>query len=750
MSVCPHHCSFMWMCPHHFILQFHVNVSTPFYQAVSCQCPHHFTLQFHVNVSTPFYQAVSCQCVHTILHCSFIWMCPHHFTLQFHVNVSTPFYTAVSCECVHAILYCSFMWMCPRHFILQFHVNVSAPLYAAVHMTLHCRFTWVSTPLYAEGSHMCQHPFPLSTAGSHECVHTILHWMWLTWMCQHHFWLPLQAHMNVSTPFYTAESHMCQHHFWLPLQAHMNARFVILRVMLEAGEGLVSIERLTGEDGEPDLRVKLDRSKIISVGKPAIGNFLRKLQVQWLKLGTPFYALCLSSWWRCVWGLLYCVNLHSACVCMWVWSLMSVPSCHWCQFLVVPDVIVSSLWSLISVPCVPWCQFLIPDVISLCSLMSIPCVSWCQFLVFPDVSSLCSLMSVPCVSLCQFLVVPDVSSLCPLMSLPCVSWCHFLVVPDVTFFWSQMSLPCGHLHWFLVVTYIGFLWSSRTTGVQEHSRCCCGQNHVWGLLWRQWQQRTPLPQSAIHCTGPQTAPPHVCAATHLCARCVCVCVCVRERERKRESVVCVCVNVCVWAGVREWRYVCVGVCTCVCVCACVSVQVHLCVRMHMCVVMCVNVDVFHCIECNRKTIAQVYTVNTLSHSCATMGTEMCCCFSDGQVQLKSYEPTAAGLIESFVDRFPSPDVDAIVQELWEKDRPYFWSCSLCHREIGGPSLLLKLFTVLRTGPTPEHVHRVTEITNWHAGNKLAQFLLIIMFPGHRSINWFELLSWLIEKGCLNE
>ena len=102
-----------------------------------------------------------------------------------------------------------------------------------------------------------------------------------------------------------------------------------------------------------------------------------------------------------------------------------------------------------------------------------------------------------------------------------------------------------------------------------------------------------------------------------------------------------------------------------------SVQVHLCVRMHMCVVMCVNVDVFHCIECNRKTIAQVYTVNTLSHSCATMGTEMCCCFSDGQVQLKSYEPTAAGLIESFVDRFPSPDVDAIVQELWEKDRPYF-------------------------------------------------------------------------------
>ena len=60
----------------------------------------------------------------------------------------------------------------------------------------------------------------------------------------------------------------------------MNARFVILRVLLEAGEGLVSIQRLTGEDGEPDLRVVLDRAKIISVGKPAIGNFLRKLQVE--------------------------------------------------------------------------------------------------------------------------------------------------------------------------------------------------------------------------------------------------------------------------------------------------------------------------------------------------------------------------------------------------------------------------------------------------------------------------------------
>lgn len=59
----------------------------------------------------------------------------------------------------------------------------------------------------------------------------------------------------------------------------MQARFVILRVLLEAGEGLVTVTPTTGSDGRPDARVRLDRSKIRSVGKPALERFLRRLQV---------------------------------------------------------------------------------------------------------------------------------------------------------------------------------------------------------------------------------------------------------------------------------------------------------------------------------------------------------------------------------------------------------------------------------------------------------------------------------------
>ena len=62
-------------------------------------------------------------------------------------------------------------------------------------------------------------------------------------------------------------------------QAHSQARFVIMQVMLEAGQDFVTIKEVTGEDGKPDLLIVMDRSKIMTVGQPAISQFLLKLQV---------------------------------------------------------------------------------------------------------------------------------------------------------------------------------------------------------------------------------------------------------------------------------------------------------------------------------------------------------------------------------------------------------------------------------------------------------------------------------------
>lgn len=74
-------------------------------------------------------------------------------------------------------------------------------------------------------------------------------------------------------------------------QAHMQARFVLLRVMLEAGGGLLELPGLDTvlaagragaaacAEGDAGLHVRLDRSKIRSVGIPAVGAFLRRLQV---------------------------------------------------------------------------------------------------------------------------------------------------------------------------------------------------------------------------------------------------------------------------------------------------------------------------------------------------------------------------------------------------------------------------------------------------------------------------------------
>uniref|UniRef100_A0AAQ4PP70 Dipeptidyl peptidase 3 n=1 Tax=Gasterosteus aculeatus aculeatus TaxID=481459 RepID=A0AAQ4PP70_GASAC len=85
-------------------------------------------------------------------------------------------------------------------------------------------------------------------------------------------WLSMVRAGLLGLEFYTPESKSWR-------QAHMQARFVILRVLLEAGEGLVGLEEVTGEDGKADARITLDRSKIHTVGKSAIHRFLCKLQV---------------------------------------------------------------------------------------------------------------------------------------------------------------------------------------------------------------------------------------------------------------------------------------------------------------------------------------------------------------------------------------------------------------------------------------------------------------------------------------
>ena len=106
-------------------------------------------------------------------------------------------------------------------------------------------------------------------------------------VCLHDVW-SLCSLWSLHTSFYS--------------QAHMQARYVILRVLQEI-EGFVNISQCTGQDGQPDLVISLDRSKIRNEGKSAIGQFLLKLQV----ISVVMTMYCIYSL-VCVLGIVFVIQ----------------------------------------------------------------------------------------------------------------------------------------------------------------------------------------------------------------------------------------------------------------------------------------------------------------------------------------------------------------------------------------------------------------------------------------------------------
>ncbi|KAL4783221.1 peptidase family M49-domain-containing protein [Aspergillus varians] len=94
--------------------------------------------------------------------------------------------------------------------------------------------------------------------------------------------------------------------FWDPKtkkwgQAHMQARYSILRTFLDAGDDFVKLSYT--KDDLSDLEIKLDRSKILSHGRPAVEKYLQKLHVYKstadVEAGKALYddITSIDEWW---------------------------------------------------------------------------------------------------------------------------------------------------------------------------------------------------------------------------------------------------------------------------------------------------------------------------------------------------------------------------------------------------------------------------------------------------------------------
>lgn len=85
-------------------------------------------------------------------------------------------------------------------------------------------------------------------------------------------WLSFVHQGVCGLEFYSPEQHK-----WG--QAHCQGRFVMLRMLLEAGKGFINIQRTSNAAGRDYLLITIDRTKIFDVGFVALKKFLLKMMV---------------------------------------------------------------------------------------------------------------------------------------------------------------------------------------------------------------------------------------------------------------------------------------------------------------------------------------------------------------------------------------------------------------------------------------------------------------------------------------